>query len=89
MPDDRKPDLVVALSTAGSPEEARRIASALVAEQLAACINVVDDVHSIYRRTERSCSRSTLQETVSGFLSGNGEPEEIAPIALTSELLPG
>ena len=49
MPDDRKPDLVVALSTAGSPEEARRIASALVAEQLAACINIVDNIDSIYR----------------------------------------
>jgi periplasmic divalent cation tolerance protein len=44
-----KPDLIVAFSTAGSPEEARRIASALVAEQLAACVNVVDDIHSIYR----------------------------------------
>ena len=44
-----KPDLVVAFSTASSPEEARRIASALVAEQLAACVNMVDDIHSIYR----------------------------------------
>jgi periplasmic divalent cation tolerance protein len=44
-----KPDLIVAFSTAGSPEKARRIASALVAEQLAACVNVVNDIHSIYR----------------------------------------
>ena len=49
MADDRKPELVVAFSTAGSPEEARRIASALVAEELAACVNVVDDIDSIYR----------------------------------------
>jgi periplasmic divalent cation tolerance protein len=39
----------VAFSTAASAEEARRIASALVAEQLAACVNVIDDIHSIYR----------------------------------------
>ena len=49
MADNPRPDLVVAFSTAGSPEEARRIASALVAEQLAACVNVFDDIHSIYR----------------------------------------
>jgi Transmembrane secretion effector len=29
-----------------------------------------------------------LEETVSGFLSGNTEPEEITPIAFTNELLP-
>jgi periplasmic divalent cation tolerance protein len=34
---------------AGSPEEARSIASALVVEKLAACVNIVDDIHSIYR----------------------------------------
>jgi periplasmic divalent cation tolerance protein len=49
MADDREPELVVAFSTAGSPEEARRIASALVAEELAACVNLVDDIESIYR----------------------------------------
>ena len=42
-------DLVVAFSTAGSPEEARGIATALVDEQLAACVNIVDNIHSIYR----------------------------------------
>jgi periplasmic divalent cation tolerance protein len=40
---------VVVLSTAGSREEAERIASALVDERLAACVNVVDGVTSIYR----------------------------------------
>jgi periplasmic divalent cation tolerance protein len=49
MADDRKPELVVAFSTAGLPEEARRIAGARVAEELAACVNVVDDIDSIYR----------------------------------------
>lgn len=42
-------EFVLAISTAGSSDEARRIANALVSEQLAACVNVVDSIHSIYR----------------------------------------
>ena len=49
MTDNSNTELVVAFSTAGSPEEARRIATALVAEQLAACVNIIDNIHSIYR----------------------------------------
>jgi periplasmic divalent cation tolerance protein len=49
MPDNSNADLVVTFSTAGSPEEARRVATALVTEQLAACVNIVDNIHSIYR----------------------------------------
>jgi|SRR5258708_6723083 periplasmic divalent cation tolerance protein len=49
MADNSNADLVVAFSTSGSPEQARRIATALVAEQLAACVNIVDNIHSIYR----------------------------------------
>ena len=49
MTDDLNIELVVAFSTAGSPDEARRIATALVSEQLAACVNVIDNIHSIYR----------------------------------------
>jgi periplasmic divalent cation tolerance protein len=37
------------LSTAGSREEADRIAAALVDERLAACVNVVAPITSIYR----------------------------------------
>ena len=40
---------VVVLSTAGSREEAERIATALVDERLAACVNLVEQVTSIYR----------------------------------------
>lgn len=40
---------VVVLITAGSPEEAERIAHALVAEMLAAAVNVVSGVNSVYR----------------------------------------
>jgi periplasmic divalent cation tolerance protein len=49
MADNSKPDLIVAFSTAGSADEARRIATTLVAEHLAACVNIVDHIHSIYR----------------------------------------
>jgi periplasmic divalent cation tolerance protein len=40
---------VVVLMTAGSQEEADRVAHALVAEMLAACVNVIPAVTSIYR----------------------------------------
>ena len=37
------------ISTAGSKEEASRIAHALVDEQLAACVNIVGPIDSVYR----------------------------------------
>ena len=40
---------VVVLSTAGSEEEAERIATALVSERLAACVNLAAPLTSIYR----------------------------------------
>jgi periplasmic divalent cation tolerance protein len=40
---------IVVLMTAGSQEEAERIANTLVADMLAACVNVVPGVTSIYR----------------------------------------
>jgi periplasmic divalent cation tolerance protein len=40
---------VVVLVTAGSAEEGRRIGHALVEERLAACVNVVGPIRSIYR----------------------------------------
>lgn len=40
---------LVVLITAGSQEEADRIAQALVGEMLAACVNIVPGVTSVYR----------------------------------------
>ena len=42
-------DKIVVLSTCGSAEEAMRIARALVEKKLAACVNVMPAIHSIYR----------------------------------------
>ena len=42
-------DLRVVLVTAGSQEEADRIATALVTEMLAACVNMIPGVTSVYR----------------------------------------
>jgi periplasmic divalent cation tolerance protein len=41
--------VVVVLLTAPDPETAQRIAQALVEERLAACVNVLPGVRSIYR----------------------------------------
>src|SRR5215472_3742153 len=51
----------IALTTAGSAEEARRIAQALVDRRLAACVNIVPQVESIFRWQEKV-------ETASEFL---------------------
>ena len=39
----------VVLTTVSSQDEARRLAAALVEERLAACVNIVSGVHSVYR----------------------------------------
>jgi len=42
-------DKKLVLTTAGSKEEARKIARALVERRLAACVNVVPQIESVYR----------------------------------------
>jgi periplasmic divalent cation tolerance protein len=42
-------DKIVAFSTCGSLQEARAVAQALVESRLAACVNIVPGVTSIYR----------------------------------------
>ena len=42
-------DKKIVLTTAGSQEEARKIARALVERRLAACVNIIPQVESIYR----------------------------------------
>lgn len=42
-------DFIIILVTAGSEPEAEKIARALVEERLAACVNILSPVRSIYR----------------------------------------
>jgi periplasmic divalent cation tolerance protein len=42
-------DIRIVLTTAGSQKEARKIANALVERRLAACVNIVHRIESIYR----------------------------------------
>jgi periplasmic divalent cation tolerance protein len=42
-------DKIVVLSTCGSEQQAERVAKELVERQLAACVNIVPGVRSIYR----------------------------------------
>ena len=42
-------DKVLVLTTAGSEEEARQIATELVERRLAACVNIVPQIQSVYR----------------------------------------
>ena len=46
-------DKRIVLSTASSEDEARKIALHLVEQQLAACVNIVSQVESIYRWKEK------------------------------------
>jgi periplasmic divalent cation tolerance protein len=42
-------DKRLVLTTCGSPEEARRIAHDLVHRRLAACVNIIPQIESVYR----------------------------------------
>lgn len=46
-------DKRIVLSTAGSEDEARNIARHLVKNRLAACVNIVPQIESIYRWQEK------------------------------------
>jgi periplasmic divalent cation tolerance protein len=46
-------DKRIVLSTAGSEDEARKIAHHLVEQRLAACVNIVPQIESVYRWKEK------------------------------------
>jgi periplasmic divalent cation tolerance protein len=51
----RMPESIVVLVTCGSEEEALKIAQSLVEERLAACVNLLSPVRSIYRWEGKIC----------------------------------
>jgi periplasmic divalent cation tolerance protein len=50
----------IVLTTAGSADEARKIARALVERRLAACVNIVPQIESVYRWQGKIESASEL-----------------------------
>jgi periplasmic divalent cation tolerance protein len=62
-------DKIIVLTTAGSRQEAEEIASALLERRLAACVNILGPVHSIYRwkgAVESASEHVLLIKTLSG-----------------------
>lgn len=51
----RAQDLIVVVTSVGTEEQALDIAHALVRNHRAACVNIVPNVHSIYRWKGRLC----------------------------------
>ena len=54
-PSMRRSDLIVVVTSVGSEEQALDIAHALIRNRQAACVNLIPNVHSIYRWKGRVC----------------------------------
>src|SRR5436190_3892539 len=55
LPLMRRSDLIVVVTSVGSEEQALDIAHALIRNRQAACVNILPNVHSIYRWKGRVC----------------------------------
>ena len=53
-------DAIVALSTIDSEKEAKKIAKALVETHIAACVNIIPKITSIYEWKEETCEEEEL-----------------------------
>jgi periplasmic divalent cation tolerance protein len=63
----------IVLTTAGSADEARKIAQALVDRRLAACVNIVPQIESVYRwqgKVENASEWLLLIKTQVGAFEG-------------------
>ncbi len=60
MPPEESDDTLVVLTTAGSDEEGRALARILVEAHLAACVNVIPGVRSIYRWEGSVCDEGEV-----------------------------
>ncbi len=50
-----KDDLIVVVTSVGTEEQALDVANALVRSRRAACVNIIPNVHSVYRWKGRVC----------------------------------
>ncbi len=69
-------DKRVVLTTAGSAEEANKIADALVQRRLAACVNVVGPISSVYRwkqKVEHAQEWLLMIKTTAGMVDTLGD----------------
>jgi periplasmic divalent cation tolerance protein len=65
-------DLILVYVTAGSPAEGERLARALVEEQLAACVNRIAPIQSVYRwqgKVEQSEEQLLIIKTVKSLFT--------------------
>ncbi len=53
-------DAIIALSTIDSEKEAKKIAKALVETHIAACVNIIPKITSIYEWKEETCEEEEL-----------------------------
>jgi periplasmic divalent cation tolerance protein len=51
---------IIVLCTVDSPDAAKRIATMLVEKRLAACVNIVPGLRSIYRWQDRICDEAEI-----------------------------
>jgi periplasmic divalent cation tolerance protein len=73
--------MCLVLTTAGSQEEAKKIAHALVERRLAACVNIVPQIESVYRwqgKVESATERLLVIKTqASAFEQVRGAIKEL------------
>jgi len=68
-------EALVVMVTASSPEEAGRLAEVVVGERLAACVNIVPAIRSIYRWQDTVCDE---EETLLVIKTTRGRFPELA-----------
>ena len=65
-------DKRIVLTTCGSLEEARKIAHTLIERRLAACVNIVPQIESVYRwqgKVETAAERLLVIKTTAGMFA--------------------
>jgi periplasmic divalent cation tolerance protein len=67
-------DKLLVLTTAGPEEEARKIAHTLVERRLAACVNIVPRIHSVYRWQDKV---ETADESLLLIKTTRGREEQV------------